>query len=80
MVIWHNRSYAMIRDGMRKRDIAEIGVHPRPPDFLKLADAFGCPGREVESDADFRHALQAALEHAGPSLIVVNEGDDWLTA
>ena len=42
IIIWHNHSYAMIRDGMRKRDIPEIGVNPRAPDFVKLADAFGC--------------------------------------
>ncbi len=80
VIIWHNRSYAMIRDGMRKRGIAEIGVHPQAPDFVKLADAFGCPGSLVRSNDDLRHALRAALEHPGPSLIVVYENDDWLTA
>ena len=51
-VIWHNHSYAMIRDGMIKRDIPEIGVHPRAPDFVKLAEAFGCPGLIVVHEED----------------------------
>ncbi len=79
IIIWHNNSYAMIRDGMQKRGIPEIGVNPRAPDFIKLADAFGCPGTAVDSDDSFRQALQQAREHAGPSLIVVLENDAWLT-
>ncbi len=79
IIIWHNHSYAMIRDGMVKRGIPQIGVNPRAPDFVKLAGAFGCPGAKVDSEAEFRKALRNALAHAGPSLIVVNENDAWLT-
>jgi len=64
---------------MVKRGIPEIGVNPRAPDFLKLADAFGCPGTLVDSDASFRQALSDAVNHAGPSLIVALENDAWLT-
>lgn len=78
IIIWHNHSYAMIRDGMIKRDIPEIGVNPQAPDFVKLAEAFGCPGTRVDSESGFRQALQEALRYAGPSLIIVTEDDDWL--
>ena len=37
IILWNNDSYAMIRDGMVKRGIPEIGVNPRNPDFIKLA-------------------------------------------
>ena len=79
IVIWHNHSYAMIRDGMVKRGIPEIGVNPKAPDFVKLADAFGCPGTMVDSDEGFRQALRDALGHAGPSLIIAVENDAWLS-
>jgi 5-guanidino-2-oxopentanoate decarboxylase len=78
IVLWHNHSYAMIRDGMVKRGIAEIGVNPHAPDFVKLADAFGCPGKNVDSAETFTAALREAMNHAGPSLIVVTENDPWL--
>lgn len=78
IVIWHNHSYAMIRDGMVKRNIPEIGVNPSAPDFVKLADAFGCPGSLARNQEDFVSALNDALEHEGPSIIVVVEDDDWL--
>jgi 5-guanidino-2-oxopentanoate decarboxylase len=78
IIIWHNDSYAMIRDGMIKRDIPEIGVNPQAPDFVKLAAAFGCPGVTVRSLPGLQQAMANAVEHAGPSLIVVHEGDSWL--
>ncbi|MDH3764103.1 MAG: 5-guanidino-2-oxopentanoate decarboxylase [Gammaproteobacteria bacterium] len=78
IVIWHNHSYAMIRDGMVKRDIPAIGVNPQAPDFIKLAEAFGCPGINVSSLPGFQQAMHNAMQHAGPSLIIVTEGDNWL--
>lgn len=78
IVIWHNHSYAMIRDGMVKRDIPPTGVTPKAPDFEILAQAFGCPGITVRDRASFVKSLSAALEFEGPSIIVVMEDDDWL--
>ena len=63
---------------MRRRGIAPIGVSPLAPDFTRLADAFGCPGTRTRSLAEFQQALRDALAHPGPSLIVVDEDDDWL--
>ncbi|NKB63657.1 MAG: 5-guanidino-2-oxopentanoate decarboxylase [Gammaproteobacteria bacterium] len=79
IIIWHNHSYAMIRDGMIKRGIPQIGVNPKAPNFVKLAEAFGCPGVEVRSETDFREALHQAKDYAGPSLIIVTEDDPWLS-
>ena len=79
IVIWHNHSYAMIRDGMVKRGIPEIGVNPKAPDFVKLADAFGCPGIKADSEPGFRDALREAMLRSGPTLIIATENDDWLT-
>lgn len=78
VIVWHNHSFAMIRDGMVKRGIGEIGVNPRAPDFVALAKAFGCPGVVVRNAEEFSASLVAALEHPGPSLVIVNENDPWL--
>ena len=78
IIVWHNHGYAMIRDGMVKRGIPEIGVSPLAPDFVKMADAFGCPGIRVTDEVSFVRALADAFEHPGPSIIVVMENDDWL--
>ena len=78
IIIWHNHSYTMIRDSMANRGIPEIGVNPQAPDFVKLAEAFGCPGCMVQDRDSFIQALANALEYQGPSIIVVLEDDDWL--
>lgn len=78
IIIWHNHSYAMIRDGMVKRGIPQIGVNPKAPDFVKLAEAFGCPGIQVDSESSFRQALDDAFQHSGPTIIVAMEDDAWL--
>lgn len=79
IIVWHNHGYAMIRDGMVKRGIPEIGVNPEAPDFIKMAEAFGCPGTRITGESSFVQALENAFEHQGPSIIVVMEDDDWLT-
>ena len=78
IIIWHNHSYAMIRDGMVNRGIPEIDVNPLAPDFVKMADAFGCPGVYAKDKSSFTIALENALSHPGPSIIVVLENDEWL--
>ncbi len=78
IIIWHNHCYAMIRDGMVKRGIPEIGVNPQAPDFIKLADAFACPAIQATDASTFKQALNQALEHRGPTIIVVMENDAWL--
>jgi len=78
IIIWHNHSYAMIRDGMVKRGIPEIGINPVAPNFEKLAAAFGCPGENVANESQFRESLNNAFNHDGPSVIIVSENDRWL--
>ena len=78
IILWDNASYAMIRDGMRKRGYPEIGVNPRNPDFMKLADAYGCPGVITDSASCFKTALRDALRYPGPTIIAIKEDDNWL--
>ena len=57
----------------------ETGVNPRNPDFLKLADADGCPGVVADSAPGFEVALRDAMAYCGPTITMVKEDDDWLT-
>ncbi len=78
IILWDNSALAMIRDIMDIRGIPQIGVNQRNPDFLKLADAFGCPGIKVNSTKELEDTLQEALIYKGPTVILVQEDDDWL--
>jgi acetolactate synthase-1/2/3 large subunit len=41
------------------------------PDFVKLADAYGIPGKRVEERQDLGSALDAMLSHKGPYLLEI---------
>ena len=78
IILWNNDSLAMIRDGMIKRGIPQIGVNPRNPDFVKIAEGFGCRTARPDSVASFASAVDEALQAPVPTLIEIREGADWL--
>ena len=41
----------------------------RPPDFLKLAEAYGVRGFRARDEREFRAALEAALSERKPALL-----------
>jgi acetolactate synthase-1/2/3 large subunit len=46
-------------------------AHPGPPDFVRLAAAFGVPGWDVRDPAALGAALASSLSIDGPSLLRV---------
>ena len=78
IILWNNDSLAMIRDGMIQRGIPQIGVNPRNPDFMKIAEGFGCRTARPESPASFASAVDEALQASVPTLIEIRENSEWL--
>ena len=78
IILWNNDSLAMIRDGMIKRGISRIGVNPKNPDFMKIAEGFGCHGIRPDSMASFVAAVDEALLASVPTIIEVREDAGWL--
>ena len=42
VVVWNNDALKEIVDQMDRRQIPRIGVEPKSPDFMRLAEGFGC--------------------------------------
>lgn len=80
IILWNNDALAMIRDGMVKRGIPEIGVTPKNPDFITVAQGFGCHTARPENLEAFGQAVATALTADAPTLIEVRENVDWLVA
>jgi 5-guanidino-2-oxopentanoate decarboxylase len=78
IVLWNNNALAQIAEGMNERGIPEIGVRPRNPDFIKMAEAFGCRTARPQSLMEFRESLKSAFKADGPTLIEVREDADFL--
>ena len=71
VIVMNNRSLGMVRQWQTmfcQRRFAETNLD-RPPDFVKLAGAFGMRAWRAEDISGFRSALAAALSERAPALI-----------
>jgi acetolactate synthase-1/2/3 large subunit len=70
-VIWENRQYGSIVWKQDKKFGAHFGTDFTNPDFVKLAEAFGCAAWRCEEVDDFAKHLRHALSLDRPSVIVL---------
>ncbi len=67
-----NKSYGSIRLNQEKEYPGHVvGTDLTVPEFAQLAQAFGCPGFVIRSDADIGPMLDAAFAVQGPALVEV---------
>ncbi|TGU94583.1 5-guanidino-2-oxopentanoate decarboxylase [Mesorhizobium sp. M00.F.Ca.ET.151.01.1.1] len=59
-VVWNNRGYREIETSMLDVGVEPVGVSPAPPDFCKLAEAYGISAERLAGI----DALPQALRHA----------------
>ena len=79
VIIWENGGLKQIQDDMDGRGIPRVGVEGINPDFVALAKACHCHGVAPGNETEFRDAFRKALAADRPTVIVVREGDEWLT-
>jgi acetolactate synthase-1/2/3 large subunit len=65
-VVWNNRGYREIEVSMRDVGVEPVGVSPAPPDFGKIAEAYGLPYTRLDSPDGLSAALRG---QDGPALI-----------
>lgn len=71
-VVWNNRGYREIETSMRDVGVEPVGVSPAPPDFCKLADAYGIGSLRLDSPAGLAQALGKARATKKPFLIEIS--------
>lgn len=59
-VVWNNRGYREIETSMRDVGVEPVGVSPAPPDFCKLADAYGVTAERLGNISGLPAALRRA--------------------
>jgi acetolactate synthase-1/2/3 large subunit len=72
-LVWNNDGYQEIENYMVENGIDPEGVKPTPPDFLKIAEAFGLPATRLSDIAGMPAALQEFRKVKGPSLIEIHQ-------
>ncbi len=78
VLLWNNDSLAQIRDGMIARDIPTIGVNQHNPDFIKLAEAYGCLTASPQSTGELEAALRDGFSAQRPTVVVLREDAAFL--
>jgi thiamine pyrophosphate-dependent acetolactate synthase large subunit-like protein len=79
ILVWNNNAFGQIAYGMNKRDIPEMGVRQRNPDYLALARAFGAEAVRPANLPALTEAIGAAFKAKGPTLIEVREDAPFLS-
>ncbi len=75
IVIWHNHSYGQIAANFRDAGMEPIACDIFSPDFVRLAQAYGCEARRAANLKEFREALRSSSAASLPTVIEVVESD-----
>jgi thiamine pyrophosphate-dependent acetolactate synthase large subunit-like protein len=78
VIVWNNDALKEIVEQMDQRQIARIGVEPKSPDFLRLAESVGCHSTRAASADHLAQAVREALAADRPTLIEVRQDSRWL--
>jgi 5-guanidino-2-oxopentanoate decarboxylase len=78
VVVWNNDALKEIVDQMDRRQIPRIGLEPKSPDFLRLAESVGCHATRATSADHLAKAVSGALTADRPTLIEVRQDSPWL--
>jgi 5-guanidino-2-oxopentanoate decarboxylase len=80
VIVWNNDALQAIVEGMDERQIPRIGVLPKSPDFVRLAESLGCRGVRPLGTEQLAQCVREALAADRPTLIEVREDSPWLNA
>jgi acetolactate synthase I/II/III large subunit len=80
LLLWNNQGYGEIKTYMAEKSIPQIGVDIFTPDFVAIAQGFGCAAERADSLEHLKKALETAVRRAVPTLIEIRENAPWLTA
>jgi acetolactate synthase-1/2/3 large subunit len=70
-VVWNNLGYREIETSMREVGVEPVGVSPAPPDFAKIAAAYGIAAERLASPSGLPDALRRAQATKKPYLIEI---------
>jgi 5-guanidino-2-oxopentanoate decarboxylase len=78
VIVWNNDAMNAIVEQMDRQQVPRIGVEPKSPDFLRLAQSVGCHAIRAESAEHLAKSVRDALVADRPTLIEVRQDSPWL--
>ena len=80
VIVWNNDALKEIVDQMDTRQIKRVGVEPKSPDFLGLAQSLGCHATRAKDASHLSESVCAAFTADRPTLIELRQDSAWLSA
>ncbi|MFT6348424.1 MAG: acetolactate synthase-1/2/3 large subunit [Psychromonas sp.] len=74
-IIWNNKGYGEISRFMDNAGVERVGVDIYTPDFIKIAEGFGCATAKPSTIDALKAALIKANKQPGPTVIEVMQQD-----
>jgi 5-guanidino-2-oxopentanoate decarboxylase len=78
VIVWNNDALNAIVEQMDRQQVPRIGVEPKSPDFLRLAQSLGCHAARATSAEHLAQSVRDALVADRPTLIEVRQDSPWL--
>jgi thiamine pyrophosphate-dependent acetolactate synthase large subunit-like protein len=78
VIVWNNDALKEIVDQMEQRAMPRIGVEPKSPDFIRIAEGIGCHALRATSAEHLIRSTRDALAADRPTLIELREDSPWL--
>jgi 5-guanidino-2-oxopentanoate decarboxylase len=78
VIVWNNDALNAIVEQMDRQHIPRIGVEPKSPDFLGLAQSLGCHAARAASAEHLAQSVREAQVADRPTLIEVRQDSPWL--
>jgi 5-guanidino-2-oxopentanoate decarboxylase len=78
VIVWNNDALNAIVEQMDRQQVPRIGVEPKSPDFLRLAESLGCHAARATSAEHLAQSVRDALVADRPTLIEVRQDSPWL--
>jgi 5-guanidino-2-oxopentanoate decarboxylase len=80
VIVWNNDALNAIVEQMDRQQIPRIGVEPKSPDFMRLAEGLGCHAVRASGADHLAQSVRDALVADRPTLIEVRQDSPWLAA
>ena len=71
VMVWEDNGYGLIEWKQEQEFGRHTDLSFGNPNWLQLAESFGWQGQHVMKSRDLGSAIEAAIDHRGPSLIVL---------
>ena len=78
IILWNNNSLKQIKDDMQADAIPTLAVDNLNPDFSALVQSCHCRWQQPKSHNDLFEMISQGLKIDKPTVVEINEFDDWI--